>query len=154
MGLDSAGVDGNEPRPSGVPRRESDAMSDEEIEAKLDALIESIRFVQTVTKANSLVLAAIVNSFANCAINRHDYLARLFDDVSARADRIDRMSQQSNDFAREEISKFFASAAASPERAQPRETQIGARARENGRGSSSLTSNRRGLDLHEPPSRA
>ena len=99
-------------------------MSNEEMEAKLDALSESARRVQAVAQANSLLLAVIVDNLANCAINRHNYLAGLFDGAGVRADRasVDEQSQQMNDLAREELSKFFASVADSPEHSQSRKS--------------------------------
>jgi hypothetical protein len=92
-------------------------MSNEEIEARLDSLAESLRSVQTVVQANSLLLGAIVDSLAARAFNRHDCLALLFDGARARADRmsVDEQSQETNDLAREELSKFFASLAAGRE---------------------------------------
>jgi hypothetical protein len=93
-------------------------MQDEDIEAKLDVLAELIRRMQASAQANNLLLAAIVNNLANCAVNRHDYLAALFDDVGVRADNtsVDVQSQQTNYLAREEISKLFASVADGQER--------------------------------------
>jgi hypothetical protein len=93
-------------------------MQDEDIEAKLDALAELARRMQAFAQANNLLLAAIVNNLANCAVNRHDYLAALFDDAGVRADStsVDVQSQQTNYLAREEISKFFASVADGQER--------------------------------------
>jgi len=95
-------------------------MVNEDIEAKLDALTESVRRMQAFAQASNLLLAAVVNNLANCAVNRHAYLAALFDDVGARADRAstDERSQLANDLAREEISKFFASVADSHERSR------------------------------------
>jgi hypothetical protein len=88
-------------------------MGNEDLAAKLDALAESMRRMQAFAHANNLLLAAIVNDLANSANDRHGYLAKLFDDIGVRADRtaIDEQSQRTNDFAREEISKFFASVA-------------------------------------------
>ena len=100
-------------------------MANEEMEVKLDALSESMRRMQAVAQANSLLLAVIVDDLANCAINRHNYLAELFDGAGIRADRasVDGQSQQTNDLAREELSKFFASVADSPERSQLRKSR-------------------------------
>jgi hypothetical protein len=95
-------------------------MSNEEIEAKLDSLAESLRHVQVIVQANSLLLGAIVDNLADRAFNRHDCLAILFDGACTRAERtsVDEQSQQTNDLAREELSKFFASVAASQDRSQ------------------------------------
>ena len=95
-------------------------MESEDIQAKLDALAESVRRMQAFGQASNLLLAAGVDNLANCAVNRHACLAALFDDVGARADRasIDEQSQQTNDLAREEISKFFASVADGRERSR------------------------------------
>jgi hypothetical protein len=67
-----------------------------------------------VRQVSSIVRASALRS----RVNRHDYLAALFDDAGVRADStsVDVQSQQTNYLAREEISKFFASVADGQER--------------------------------------
>jgi hypothetical protein len=102
-------------------------MQDKDIEAKLDALAELTKRMQAFAQANNLLLAAIVNNLANCAVDRHDYLAALFDDVGFRADStsVDVQSQQTNYLAREEISKFFASVADGQGRLDRKKRRLG-----------------------------
>lgn len=102
----------------GPPPGEGVSLNDKELAAILERLAESARHTQAMSLANNYLLAEIVGELADGARNRHDYLAGMFERISARADRLP-LERQSNPIIvgglfREELSKFFAQIARSP----------------------------------------
>jgi hypothetical protein len=91
-------------------------MDDEELSARLEKIIATLAEMQAVNLANHYLLAEIMRDLADTARNRHDYLAGMFERISARADPlpIDGRAQELNASFRETLSKFFAEIARSP----------------------------------------
>lgn len=91
-------------------------MNDEDLAATLESLADSLRHAQAVGHVNGFLLGEIVHDLADRARNRHDYLASMFERISARLDKlpIEKNSPLVSDLVREELSKFFASVAKSP----------------------------------------
>ena len=93
-------------------------MDDGELSATLEKLADSARRAQAVSLANNYLLTEIIRDLADLARNRHDYLAAMFERISARADQLP-IERQSNAIIlsglfREELSKFFAQVARAP----------------------------------------
>ncbi|WP_158814181.1 type II toxin-antitoxin system HicB family antitoxin [Methylocapsa sp. S129] len=100
------------------PLRKNAEIDDKDLSARLEKLADCIRHTQAVSLANNYLLAEIVRDLADGARNRHDYLAGMFERISARADQLP-IERQSNPIIvsglfREELSKFFAQVATSP----------------------------------------
>jgi hypothetical protein len=85
-------------------------MGDEELSAGEQKIVNSVRRMHALNLVNSDPLAEIVRDLADAANDRHDYLVRMFERISARADQlpIERQSLLTSDLFREELSKFFA----------------------------------------------
>jgi hypothetical protein len=91
-------------------------MDDEELSAVEQRIVDSVRHMHALTLVNNYVLAEIVRDLAVAANNRHDYLVRVFERISARADQlpVEKLSHRIGDLFREKLSEFFAQVAERP----------------------------------------
>jgi hypothetical protein len=92
-------------------------MADEELAGLLKEIADSIQRAQALSVANSHLLAEIVRQLADASANRHDYLAGMFDRISARAEgmRFGERADAADGLLRVELSKFFADVAGGPQ---------------------------------------
>jgi hypothetical protein len=63
-------------------------MGDEELSAVEQKIVNSVRRMHALNLVNSDPLAEIVRDLADAANDRHDYLVRMFERISARADQL------------------------------------------------------------------